>query len=188
MGSNPERTPWNEDRVGTLRRLWHEGHTTAEIGRRLRVSKNAIVGKAHRLDLEARPDPIRRSGRTKQRPDPSLPPVAKAPGIRRLAAASVATCAPARPKETKPAAARAAAVQRLAPPKRPWEPCRPLRIGTASCCWPIGEPGTRTFRFCDDRALAGKPYCLEHAKLAYRPKPSSTERERADEWQASSVP
>ena len=60
--------------VGALRRLWDEGHATAEIGRRLRVSKNAVVGKAHRLDLEARPDPIRRSGRTKQRPDPSLPP------------------------------------------------------------------------------------------------------------------
>jgi GcrA cell cycle regulator len=180
MGSNPERTPWNEDRVGALRRLWDEGHATAEIGRRLRVSKNAIVGKAHRLDLEARPDPIRRSGRTKQRPDPSLPPVAKAPEIRRPAAA-VATCAPAHRKETKPAAARAAAVQRLAPPKRPWEPCRPLRIGTASCCWPIGEPGTRAFRFCDDLALAGKPYCMEHAKLAYLPKPSEADRARAGE-------
>ena len=187
MGSNPERTPWNEDRVGALRRLWDEGHATAEIGRRLRVSKNAIVGKAHRLDLEARPDPIRRSGRTKQRPDPSLPPVAKAPEIRRPAAVSVATCAPAHPKETKPAAAGVAAVQRLAPEKRPWEPCRPLRIGTASCCWPIGEPGTRTFRFCDDLALAGKPYCEEHAKLAYRPKPSGTDRERAGECQANSV-
>jgi GcrA cell cycle regulator len=36
-----------------------------------------------------------------------------------------------------------------------------------SCCWPIGEPGTKTFRFCDDISLPGKPYCDDHAKLAY---------------------
>ena len=185
MGSNPERTPWNEDRVGALRRLWDEGHATAEIGRRLRVSKNAVVGKAHRLDLPARPDPIGRRGRIRQRPDPPPRPAAKPPGTGRPAA-SVATCAPAHPKETNPAAARAA-VRQPAPPKRPWEPCRPLRIGTASCCWPIGEPGTRTFRFCDDRAVAGKPYCEEHAKLAYRPKPPGSDRERAGEWQANTV-
>ena len=36
-----------------------------------------------------------------------------------------------------------------------------------TCCWPIGEPGTRSFRFCDDASEPGKPYCTEHAKLAY---------------------
>jgi GcrA cell cycle regulator len=36
-----------------------------------------------------------------------------------------------------------------------------------TCCWPIGEPGTRSFRFCDADALSGKPYCQEHAQLAY---------------------
>ena len=185
-------TAWNEDRVSALRRLWAEGHATAEIGHRLRVSKNAIVGKAHRLDLDARPSPIRRdaSERTSERRDPSSQPVAKGAEIRRPAAAmSVATPKPAkRQGQPKPALPRAMAVQRLAPPERLPEPCRPLRSRTAAaCCWPIGEPGTRTFRFCDDRTLAGKPYCEEHAKLAYRPKPASTDRERADQRQANSV-
>jgi GcrA cell cycle regulator len=36
-----------------------------------------------------------------------------------------------------------------------------------ACCWPIGEPGTRSFRFCDDESLPGKPYCGPHAALAY---------------------
>jgi GcrA cell cycle regulator len=36
-----------------------------------------------------------------------------------------------------------------------------------NCCWPIGEPGTRSFRFCDSEALSGKPYCGAHAQLAY---------------------
>ena len=45
---------WTDDTIRELRRLWSEGHSTAEIGRRLGVSKNAVVGKAHRLDLPAR--------------------------------------------------------------------------------------------------------------------------------------
>jgi len=51
---------WSDEVISHLRALWAEGHSTAEIGRRLGVTKNAIVGKAHRLDLPARPSPIRR--------------------------------------------------------------------------------------------------------------------------------
>ena len=53
---------WAEETIFRLRALWDEGLSTAEIGRRLGVSKNAVVGKAHRLDLPARPSPIRRDG------------------------------------------------------------------------------------------------------------------------------
>src|SRR5258708_21154970 len=53
---------WAEETIVRLRTLWDEGLSTAEIGRRLGVSKNAVVGKAHRLDLPARPSPIRRDG------------------------------------------------------------------------------------------------------------------------------
>ena len=66
---------WSDDIIGQLRALWDEGHSTAEIGRRLGVTKNAIVGKAHRLDLPARPSPIRR--------DPDAAPVRRAP-VRRV--------------------------------------------------------------------------------------------------------
>ncbi|MSP66835.1 MAG: global cell cycle regulator GcrA-like protein [Alphaproteobacteria bacterium] len=51
---------WTRDGIRLLERLWKEGLTTAEIGRRLGMSKNAIVGKAHRLVLPPRPSPIRR--------------------------------------------------------------------------------------------------------------------------------
>ena len=53
---------WTDDRIGKLKKLWAEGLTTGEIGRRLDVSKNAVVGKAHRLGLKGRPSPIRRAG------------------------------------------------------------------------------------------------------------------------------
>jgi GcrA cell cycle regulator len=153
---------WNEATIVRLRELWGEGHSTAEIGRRLGVSKNAVVGKAHRLDLPARPSPIRRDagGAEPRRPTsrrlegPTLPPLTSA--CSPIAAAPVATPAPV-PAPVRPAAA---------PPRMQVVPPRPY-ARVVTCCWPIGEPGTRSFRFCDDPSEPGKPYCTEHAKLAY---------------------
>tara|TARA_Y100001970_G_scaffold294331_1_gene450792 strand:+ start:100590 stop:101003 length:414 start_codon:yes stop_codon:yes gene_type:complete len=53
-------TTWTPERVDQLRKLWDEGLTTSEIGKNIGVSKNAVVGKAHRLELPSRPSPIRR--------------------------------------------------------------------------------------------------------------------------------
>ena len=79
---------WNEDAISRLRALWDEGHSTAEIGRRLGITKNAVVGKAHRLALPPRPSPIRRSEAAdhvprreaaKRSTGPTLPPLDDAP-------------------------------------------------------------------------------------------------------------
>ena len=51
---------WTPETIKELKRLWNKGFTTVEIGNRLGMSKNAIVGKAHRLGLESRPSPIKR--------------------------------------------------------------------------------------------------------------------------------
>ncbi len=51
---------WNDEKIQRLKKLWSEGLTTGEIGKRLGVSKNAVVGKAHRLGLKGRPSPIKR--------------------------------------------------------------------------------------------------------------------------------
>ncbi len=102
---------WNDETIGRLRMLWSDGHSTAEIGRRLGVSKNAIVGKAHRLELPARPSPIRRDGSL------GLP---SRPAIRRVAGPTL----PPLPSAERPAAAahrRSDAVR--AEPSRP-EPAR----------------------------------------------------------------
>ena len=53
---------WTEERVAELIRLWETGKSASEIGRILGVSKNSVVGKAHRLKLKSRPSPIRRDG------------------------------------------------------------------------------------------------------------------------------
>ena len=41
------------------------------------------------------------------------------------------------------------------------------RASARNCCWPLGEPGTPDFRFCTGNATPGKPYCAEHASVAY---------------------
>jgi GcrA cell cycle regulator len=151
---------WSEEQIGRLRSLWSEGHSTAEIGRRMGISKNAVVGKAHRLNLSARPSPIRRV--------PGQPAAPRAPRP-----------APMRAVERPAFIARAFSVVGQAPALRPAPAPRPVappppppRLSSASCCWPIGEPGKAGFRFCSERALATKPYCEAHAAQAYvRAKP-----------------
>jgi GcrA cell cycle regulator len=53
------------------------------------------------------------------------------------------------------------------PPVRPVAAPSPSRRSAPACCWPIGEPGKKDFRFCDGASVPGKPYCEEHARLAY---------------------
>jgi GcrA cell cycle regulator len=165
---------WDEETIRHLRDLWTQGLSTAEIGRRLSVSKNAIVGKAHRLDLDARPSPIRRESAkpSTDRPPaypriagPTLPPLPSAAPP--LAASPPSNVQPLRSGPT--IGPRPPAPPVAMPVPRPVMPPPPIqaRRSAPSCCWPIGEPGTKTFRFCDDVSVPGKPYCDEHAKLAY---------------------
>jgi GcrA cell cycle regulator len=148
---------WTEETVMRLRGLWDEGLSTAEIGRRLGMTKNAIVGKAHRLDLPARPSPIRRGSgerrprqpRLRRTPGPTLPPLASV-------------------RQAPPTTARLAPAGHQAPQPPRLQAVPPPRYGRViTCCWPIGEPGTKSFRFCDSPSVPGKPYCGEHAALAY---------------------
>ncbi len=60
---------WTEERIAELKRLWTAGHTASHIGKVLGISKNAVIGKTHRLNLPSRPSPICRSpGHRKPKP------------------------------------------------------------------------------------------------------------------------
>ncbi len=155
---------WTEEVIQRLRALWDEGHSTAEIGRRLGVSKNAVVGKAHRLDLPARPSPIRREGAGSAAPRRATPRRPAGPTLPPLSS-TVVPSAPASPP--RPVVAPVGVRPVVAPSSRVQiVPPRPYAREIA-CCWPIGEPGTSSFRFCEAAATPGKPYCTEHAALAY---------------------
>jgi GcrA cell cycle regulator len=51
---------WTTEKIKQLKKLWSKGKSTVEIGRELGISKNAVVGKVHRLELNARPSPIKK--------------------------------------------------------------------------------------------------------------------------------
>ena len=69
-------TAWTPERVATVTRLWNEGLTTAEIGRTIGMSKNAVVGKVHRLQLPSRPSPIRQGKSASEKVQRERAPVA----------------------------------------------------------------------------------------------------------------
>src|SRR5277367_81445 len=85
---------WSDDAIRRLRQLWTEGHSTSEIGRRLGVSKNAVVGKAHRLDLPGRPSPIRRGAQPTSRPRSARPKPPKLADIMPMPASDPAPAPP----------------------------------------------------------------------------------------------
>ena len=149
---------WTEETITRLRGLWDEGHSTAEIGRRLGITKNAVVGKAHRLNLPARPSPIRRGAGEGRPPRRATARRVSGPTLPVLVAALAPAVTPATPRLAEP---------KLTPVVRvvPATPRPGARL--TACCWPIGEPGTPNFHFCSEHAIHGKPYCPEHAAVAY---------------------
>jgi GcrA cell cycle regulator len=149
---------WSDAVVLNLRTLWAEGHSTAEIGRRLGVSKNAIVGKAHRLHLPLR-SPVRKRcenapSQKRRRPAPpklTLPPLAESVPVAALPRVPSSLTGQVTPPPDLRLSARSIS----------WSSdCR-------LCCWPIGEPGTPSFRYCDQPINGRGPYCAAHAHVAY---------------------
>jgi GcrA cell cycle regulator len=159
---------WSEETILRLRELWDEGNSTKEIGRRLGVSKNAIIGKARRIGLEARPSPVRREPESRLEPlrSDTLPPLVSTSKADEAQTPTVDTplVLVEPPVAPAPQPTTSAPLPRLAPVlARPYG-----RV--INCLWPIGEPGTRSFHFCDSPSEPGKPYCGEHIKLAYTPR------------------
>ncbi len=143
---------WTPDLIQTLRALWAEGLSTAAIGVRLGFSKNAIVGKAHRLSLPARPSPI-------ARPDGYRPPKIPRKPIHLVTATGRPAAATIVPRVQ----------ERVLVPER--------RRNPQPCCWPLGEPGQPEFRFCCTATTDGRPYCSTHSELAYVKSPARRQPE-----------
>lgn len=161
---------WSDDVVQSLRQLWADGHSTAEIGRRIGASKNAVVGKAHRLDLPRRPSPIAHDNEQPRRPS-KITTVPQSQNI-----VPVEVPAPPLPPRPTPLPVCAPVARNAITPKpavnvvspQPEDVPRSFdRRAGRTCCWPIGEPGTKTFRFCDAAIEPRTPYCLDHARKAY---------------------
>jgi len=156
---------WTEERISELTRLWNDGLSTAEIGKLLGISKNAVVGKAHRLRLAARPSPIRRMAVRPAAPrvPRAIRQPSSAPALPQAAAMSVPVTIAVPPPVAKPVV-------------RPRVEVPAAQLSNQRCMWPVGHPGDGDFHFCGDRALIGKPYCAAHCAVAYvKAKPKAGE-------------
>ena len=191
---------WTEERVRYLHSLWIAVPqiSTRDIGilckRQFGVddlTKNSVIGKVHRfgkadpLGWPLRPSPITR------KPDGAPPsaivvstqtlaplasdpsPCDRAPEVAvmlPLAGASRLLSVPPPPRPV-PVMRPTAATSMLLPPPRPAKPV--YQLPSTACCWPIGEPRKPGFHFCGDPSLSGKPYCSEHAKVAFVSRPQA---------------
>jgi GcrA cell cycle regulator len=160
---------WTDERVELLKKLWSEGLSASQIAGRLGgITRNAVIGKVHRLGLSGRATTSRMAGgRQRSRITPA----------RRI---------------TKPKFAQVGNVALRAlyqPDAEPFVPqIEELDIPVAerrtlqdltecSCRWPIGDPQTAEFHFCNRTKVAGLPYCEVHSRRAFQP-PQSRRRER----------
>ncbi|MDX3926533.1 MAG: GcrA family cell cycle regulator [Shinella sp.] len=171
---------WTDERVEKLKKLWSEGLSASQIAAQLGgVSRNAVIGKVHRLSLPGRAKAGGSQSTVRQKRPTSAP---RAPTY----AARVATRTVARPagatalKQDMEIEADFDIEQELRPASNVIVPMsRRLeltQLTERTCKWPIGDPLKDDFHFCGNESPDTSPYCSYHQRLAYQP---SAERRRA---------
>jgi GcrA cell cycle regulator len=144
---------WTDERVEVLKKLWSEGLSASQIAKELGgVTRNAVIGKVHRLGLSGRATPSRPPSRIVRtpRPRPSL-----RPALRLAGAAAPPPPLPPIPVDPQP--------------MPNGEFATVLDLSEHICKWPIGDPGDPRFQFCGRKTKSGAPYCEAHARMAYNP-------------------
>ncbi len=139
---------WSDDRVTTLSQLWRAGLPASQIAQQLGgVTRNAVIGKVHRLGLRGRGAPSA----------PVRAPRTVAARLRRPAPAAAA-----------PRPARSAAAPTPAPaPEGPGLIDNLIHLGVHACKWPIGDPKHPSFSFCSQWSVGR--YCAAHEHVGVRP-------------------
>jgi len=164
---------WTDERVELLRKLRLEGFSASKIAAQLAngVTRNAVIGKMHRLGL---------SGRVK-------PPAPPQPRLR-----SKLPPSPHRATAPRPGGSMVRGNTALAYAHRPFAAPQPqfveevvvpifervtiTELEEAVCRWPLGDPTSAEFRYCGTKSPPGSSYCLYHARLAYQPAQDRHER------------
>jgi len=143
---------WTDERVEQLKALWTEGLSASQIARVLGgVTRNAVIGKVHRLGLAGRAGPARA-----ERP-------------RSVSHKSVVRLASPEPEiiEQDPVTLEDGSYATV------------LTINDRMCRWPIGDPAESAFHFCGRKPKLGSPYCEAHARKAYQPQNLRRDRRAA---------
>ena len=195
---------WTDERVETLKKMWAEGQSASQIAKELGgVTRNAVIGKVHRLGLsnrvgaggtaEAEDDaPAAIKAEPSARPPEPLHSVDPAPRAAsdRPAPATGATITPiplrkaiipaGQPLPPQPSA-NEISPEILASVREMEKHAKKLtlmELTERTCKWPIGDPATEDFWFCGLQSLPGKPYCEAHVGVAFQPMSARRDRRR----------
>ncbi len=165
---------WNDERVELLRKLWAEGLSASQIAAHLGgVSRNAVIGKVHRLKLSGRGRSTSASPRPKKASHATAGKSAPRPS--RTVTASIGATALQTQYDVEPVAR-----QLLRPIEDVVVPISRRLVLTElterTCKWPNGDPLAEDFNFCGNDVGESGPYCSYHSRLAYQP---AAERRRA---------
>jgi GcrA cell cycle regulator len=158
---------WTDERVELLKKLWTDGLSASQIAAELgNVTRNAVIGKVHRLGLSGRAKDAKPAGSAAARPRkatraPSAPaPIAPQPHNNNVVLAPI----PTQPVAEEPVVF---ADDDIAIPMS--ERVTIMDLRESMCRWPMGDPTKPEFRFCGARSITGLPYCNHHARIAYQP-------------------
>lgn len=144
---------WTDERVNQLTQMWGEGKTAAEIAKLLGgVSRNAVIGKAHRLKLSGRVSPIQQNN---TRPEITQRPPANEVRQSRPVAKERIVAAP-----VLDAIFREETIE--------IKGIKLTELRESTCRWPVGDPKEADFKFCGCHASEGMTYCNHHSRLAYQ--------------------
>ncbi|MGR3501750.1 GcrA family cell cycle regulator [Pseudaestuariivita sp.] len=185
---------WTDERVELLKKMWGEGQSASQIAKELGgVTRNAVIGKVHRLGLSNRTAPAaagksdaKAEAKTKAEakpaeapeaaaaePDPA--PAPKPPVPQRPKIISAGTPLPPQPSanEISPEAlAKVSEVEKKA------KKLTLMELTERTCKWPVGDPATDDFWFCGLPVKPGKPYCEAHVGVAFQPLSARRDRRR----------
>ena len=161
---------WTEQQIETLKKMWGNGYSANDIAKNLGggVTRNAVIGKAHRLKLSAG---AASSRPVAEPPSKTVGVVAttinrvskrRASVLRAMPPVKAATDAPARTTILRDVSLRPIEMARRS------EGIPVTKAGERHCRWPIGDPRSPDFRFCGCDIHEGLPYCAHHARIAYQ--------------------
>jgi GcrA cell cycle regulator len=165
VNTSNDKMPWTDDRVEQLKRMWSEGLTASQIAARIGngVTRNAVIGKVHRLGLSGRVAKVRT-------PQPKPQRKIYEPHRANLVSGANALKPSFRP-HPKPIAIPEPEPEpiRLIEVPTGEQRCSIMHLSDRTCRWPIGDPGTEEFCFCGTKPREKGPYCEYHARMAYQP-------------------
>lgn len=182
---------WTDERVDVLKSMWGEGKSASQIAKELGgVTRNAVIGKVHRLGLSNRASTTTRPA-AKEKPAPkeaaeAKPVVEEQPAkVEETAPVRILPIPPRKPiiKAGQPLppqpSANEVSAEALANVKEVEKSARRLNLmelTERTCKWPVGDPATDDFWFCGHPVQQGKPYCEAHVAVAFQPMSSRRDR------------